>query len=1192
MDLDIRVLEGSRALSSEGNVKYSYHLVGGNLVFASNTKNGPMNAFVKAFEDRLMKEKPAFLPCNDDGSPRNIIDMSVYSKNRVLRTALSCKLSDATKTPLKLLPPWDGRNDLEGAFVTNIVPAGQHVFTMQDINRAIPATSASVTCLLLLSAGAKKAAGSSAMRARGGNDGQAAQAPVPNLPSDVLPQLQALLDAAGSRGCQVKQGAGKALENGMLSFPCVNVGTRECLVCEGVTHVSNNASLNVGQDGRRVYYKCLALDCCKEGYKYIGALKPEVNRVLYSASASAGQPTSEMEAEGDMELDFPCIGDQDASDCASEAASSSTSSKTDPLLSSLPRQIIRELALMPKAANEAEVHCTLSLAAQAAWGQTEDVREALEASALEWVYRSLSVRQIAKYANKEELFRAFQGKVRLYFALETCISGCLDALAKLRSARLNADDWFRYRPGAEPYSNGYNRNMAADVFTRRLDPDSTHALSLVLAARILWPMEQEALLHCIRFKFVRSKVNGLEDEQAFEKVWNLEKDASVDNDFKESIMDRMHIMLQPFLRDTIPSVMNGSSVSTYNISTNTLSFWLNSVVHAESCVEYVFDFRTGDITSSKGEGIIRQLYGVKRFFKKDDNINAMADMLAQETDIRSKLRFDSDDEGWRILDNKDGVWKHPRSETEPQLEIGTFVELKLRPLQQLEEFFGKEIVWEDKSEIDDVMGGEGEETDIAADESASQVGSKRSRNTSSLACKLRKFNLLRKTRLSLALYRFAQTPKNQAEILKVLQKSLVVSFIKTQKTYVLCCPNGLVNLMTGELMGKPKPDDFIKDVCSTPYDPNVDIFPAEHFFRRLFPLGAYPDQQNLVTFFQKFLGYGLTLENDQQFGLCIYGSGSNGKSVVNKMLQLVLGDDICKVIPYESLLKARGQNNDALDDAKRARMVTMEEINDSSKEPNSATFKNLVTGDTMTNKSMYKRAKNFTPIMKLVFMLNKLPAIYHTDYAVQRRLAVINFASIFVDEEKALDKAQADELRKRGAPECLIQKKDAKYLANHVRGHEQAFLRFLVLGAVAYYETKHISVPKSMQHTATTEMTKPKQRMYAFVMQRLCPSGGVNTPLDDIEEAFFKHVGDSVNRNTYVRSTLGKHLAQVIAELKKQSEEWRSVHSDQKLKPGTTDRHTVWLNVKLLPPAEPALPAAERFAKPQRPSNGAGSSST
>ena len=92
--------------------------------------------------------------------------------------------------------------------------------------------------------------------------------------------------------------------------------------------------------------------------------------------------------------------------------------------------------------------------------------------------------------------------------------------------------------------------MTADDFTNRVEPKATHALSLVLAARLLWPSEQARFYHFIKFYFVRSAVCGLEDEQVFAKVWNLESDGAVEQ-FKECIFLRMLIMEQPFLRDVL-----------------------------------------------------------------------------------------------------------------------------------------------------------------------------------------------------------------------------------------------------------------------------------------------------------------------------------------------------------------------------------------------------------------------------------------------------------------------------------------------------------------------------------------------------------------------------------------------------------------------------------------------------------------
>ncbi len=129
-----------------------------------------------------------------------------------------------------------------------------------------------------------------------------------------------------------------------------------------------------------------------------------------------------------------------------------------------------------------------------------------------------------------------------------------------------------------------------------------------------------------------------------------------------------------------------------------------------------------------------------------------------------------------------------------------------------------------------------------------------------------------------------------------------------------------------------------------------------------------------------------------------------------------------------------------------------------------------------------------------------------------------------------------------------------------------------------------------MQETAVAEASKPSKQLYAFFMQRLSPVDGVTTALEDIEEAFFTYVGDSVNRNTYTRPVLGKDLLKIIKEKKALSAEWRNAFSDQRSHPLTKERCTLWFNVKLSqPPRE--LPAAERFAIPQRPSNGAGSPS-
>jgi phage/plasmid-associated DNA primase len=63
---------------------------------------------------------------------------------------------------------------------------------------------------------------------------------------------------------------------------------------------------------------------------------------------------------------------------------------------------------------------------------------------------------------------------------------------------------------------------------------------------------------------------------------------------------------------------------------------------------------------------------------------------------------------------------------------------------------------------------------------------------------------------------------------------------------------------------------------------------------------------------------------------------------------------------------------------------------------------------------MYKTESNFKPGMKLIFFLNELLAdLKATDeagFSMLRRTAFLNFQTIFVDELKAIEKQQADEI--------------------------------------------------------------------------------------------------------------------------------------------------------------------------------------
>jgi P4 family phage/plasmid primase-like protien len=691
----------------------------------------------------------------------------------------------------------------------------------------------------------------------------------------------------------------------------------------------------------------------------------------------------------------------------------------------------------------------------------------------------------------------------------------------------------------------------------------------VLAGRLVWPGEAAKFHHFVKSHFKRPDIGGLENEYIFAKVWGLKRDKVVEEEFKKGIVDRMQIMVQPVLRDVLPSLMNGAQVTSYQLLQDSLTFSLDTVEHLKDCVEYSLDFCTGNITSSRGDGIIHRMYcGVKKFFENQGNINGMADMLA-EMGISSKMQFDGDDQEWRFFDEARGVWSHALTKHQPEAVVSAFIEQLLRPLKQLEDFFGRDIVFHDTSSAhqaeEDISDCEATEEEEGANGSGSQVGSKRSRNSCS-ASSARKIQMQR-SMITRALYKYSQTLRNQGEILKVLVHKVIFSFTEAQNQQGprMCCPNGLVDLVTGQLMGKPSREDFVTEMCRTEFDPNADMQPAIDFYKQMFPLEAYPEQQKIIEFIQMYMGYCLTRETDQQYCLVFHGRGSNGKTNLKQTMHDTVGADFCRVLPFEALAKARGQNNDSLHDARYARVVTVEESNGRGV-MNEATFKNLVCGEPMTNKTMYKKEYTFKPVMKLIFILNDLPECFNqgSQFSITRRMVFIHCRTLFLNEANEVDSQQADELRSRGEPECLIQKKVEHYYEDHVKQHVKAFLRFWVEGAKAYFAAnRRIQIPASLQRTALGEKLDRRELVREFVTQRLRLSPSGLSTLEEIEGAFRTCARENeIDVTSYTRASFAKDLVDVVRSKRSEAPgSWAHVDSKQRMVKGV--RNTYWTGLEI-----------------------------
>lgn len=415
----------------------------------------------------------------------------------------------------------------------------------------------------------------------------------------------------------------------------------------------------------------------------------------------------------------------------------------------------------------------------------------------------------------------------------------------------------------------------------------------------------------------------------------------------------------------------------------------------------------------------------------------------------------------------------------------------------------------------------------------------------------------------------------------MLQQHILLDFSKKQEKHLLCCANGIVDLRRGELLGPPTPDHFITQFCPIEYDPAIDLQPAIDFFENLFPIEEYPDDRTqMVRFMQMYIGYGLTLETNLQFCLYVYGRGSNCKSMMMKALREILGDMLCRTIPIESLNKPRGTNNDSLKSVRDIRLVLISESNGAAK-IDVATYNSIVCGEETTTKGMYEREINFTPVMKLVLLLNDLPEWKTKDgtppFHIQRRNAFLHLKKQYLDPNSEADRVVIDQLMSRGKPH-LIGVRDNAYYEKQVVGNEKAFLRFFVDGAVAYYDRgKYISIPKPMQLQAKSEAFNKNEAIDEFADACLAPHPGKKVFVKDMYIEFVRRFSDSIDQDSYQDKDFGSDLWAFVRRAKAERASvdglwsWSSVCKKVARIEGV--RGTLYENLLFTPPT--ALPPSQ-----------------
>ena len=216
---------------------------------------------------------------------------------------------------------------------------------------------------------------------------------------------------------------------------------------------------------------------------------------------------------------------------------------------------------------------------------------------------------------------------------------------------------------------------------------------------------------------------------------------------------------------------------------------------------------------------------------------------------------------------------------------------------------------------------------------------------------------------------------------------------------LLCFKNGVLDLTNGYFRDG-RPDDFISLSCAVNYVPYSDDLPhlkdINNFLKKIHP------NPNNFHFMMTLLSTLLDGHNaDESFHLWT-GIGGNGKSKINELVVTALGEYASK-FPITLLTGKRSASNAAspeVIESKGKRYCYFEEPS-TNERINVGLMKEYTGNDLIKGRGLFSGTfLQFKPQFKLILFCNDLPKVPAEDTGTWRRLKVLEFQSMFVDNPK------------------------------------------------------------------------------------------------------------------------------------------------------------------------------------------------
>jgi len=288
--------------------------------------------------------------------------------------------------------------------------------------------------------------------------------------------------------------------------------------------------------------------------------------------------------------------------------------------------------------------------------------------------------------------------------------------------------------------------------------------------------------------------------------------------------------------------------------------------------------------------------------------------------------------------------------------------------------------------------------------------------------------------------------------------------------FLLGTRNGVVDLRTGR-RGDGRKGDFITKSCGCDHDAAATAPRWRAFLKEIFE-----EQDDLINYIQRLVGYSMTGDTREQCLVFLYGAGANGKSTFVETLMELLGD--YATTGSQNILCFDKHGREPLDEIaslEGARFVSIAETG--ANRMAEVRVKQLTGGDTVTGKPHYRAAMSFRPKFKLWIFGNSRPTIYGVDHAIWRRIQLVPFNVQFPFEKR--DPALKEKLF-RELP---------------------GVLNWAIEGALAW-QTEGGLVPPECVVAATNQYREDEDVLSDFVAEKIEPAKGHELAHKDLYRAY------------------------------------------------------------------------------------------